>query len=301
MQQDVIDWKNLDASKKNFLTQILRLFTQSDIDVAGGYVNNYLPIFPQPEVRMMLLGFAAREAIHIAAYSHLLETLGFPDSVYTEFMEYKEMADKHKFFEEITGKDENNVIQQMCAISAFTEGMQLFSSFVMLLNFGRNNLMPGMTNIVTWSIIDETCLVENTEVLTEFGWKKIQDITLDDIICQYDMCNKEYTFVKPTNLIHSVKETSFIFEAENFHQHVTAEHRMIIDGGEVTAENASGDELFVVSGVKNDGESSLTEEDKKIIKLIVDGDIDVQWIYDKIPLVSSTWAEEAVKYYLSIN
>ena len=80
--EDVKDWKNkLDASQKHFLTNIFRFFTQGDIDVAGGYVNNYLPYFPQPEVRMMLLGFAAREALHIAAYSHLIETLGLPESM----------------------------------------------------------------------------------------------------------------------------------------------------------------------------------------------------------------------------
>jgi ribonucleoside-diphosphate reductase beta chain len=46
------------------LTHIFRFFTQGDIDVAGAYVNNYLPVFPAPEVRMMLSSFAAREAIH---------------------------------------------------------------------------------------------------------------------------------------------------------------------------------------------------------------------------------------------
>jgi ABC-type multidrug transport system fused ATPase/permease subunit len=77
MLEDVKDWKNkLSKDEKNFLTHVFRFFTQGDIDVAGGYVNNYLPYFPQPEVRMMLLGFAAREALHIAAYSHLIETLG---------------------------------------------------------------------------------------------------------------------------------------------------------------------------------------------------------------------------------
>ena len=89
MQQDIRDWKTrLTEPQKNFLIQIFRLFTQSDVDVAGSYVNNYLPIFPQPEIRMMLLGFAAREAVHIAAYSHLMETLGFPDSVYDELKKW---------------------------------------------------------------------------------------------------------------------------------------------------------------------------------------------------------------------
>ena len=65
MIEDVKDWKNrLTNEEKQFLTHIFRFFTQGDIDVAGGYVRNYLPYFPQPEVRMMLSGFAAREALH---------------------------------------------------------------------------------------------------------------------------------------------------------------------------------------------------------------------------------------------
>ena len=183
MQQDVYDFKKrLTSSQKHFLTQILRLFTQGDIDVAGGYVNSYLPVFQQPEVRMMLLGFAAREAVHIAAYSHLLETLGFPDSTYNEFLEYKEMADKHDYINSlVTTADKNNVIQHMCAISAFTEGMQLFSSFVMLLNFGRNNLMPGMTKIVTWSIIDESLHCEGMTYLFREFIKENKDVWTDTL------------------------------------------------------------------------------------------------------------------------
>jgi ribonucleoside-diphosphate reductase beta chain len=45
--------------------------------------------------------------------------------------------------------------------SAFTEGMQLFSSFIMLLNFPRHGKMKGMGQIVTWSIVDETQHTEN--------------------------------------------------------------------------------------------------------------------------------------------
>lgn len=185
MQQDIKDYKqNITPEQKNFLTQILRLFTQSDIDVAGAYVNNYLPLFPQPEVRMMLLGFAAREAVHIAAYAYLMETLGFADSVYDEFLQYKEMAEKHRFFNEMSATDHKHIIQQMCAVSAFTEGLQLFSSFVMLLNFGRNNLMPGMTKIVTWSVIDEGIHVDGmTKLFREFV-KENRDVWTDELKSQ---------------------------------------------------------------------------------------------------------------------
>lgn len=191
MQKDISDWKSLSEDKRNFLTQILRLFTQSDIDVAGAYVNNYLPLFPQPEIRMMLLGFAAREAVHIAAYSHLIESLGFPDTVYNDFFKYEQMSAKHDFFGQITGNDHDKIVQQMCAVSAFTEGMQLFSSFVMLLNFGRNNLMPGMTKIVTWSIIDESLHCEGmTKLFREFV-KENKDIWTDELKSQlYSIAEK---------------------------------------------------------------------------------------------------------------
>jgi len=164
MLEDVKDWKKkLTDEEKKFLTNIFRFFTQGDIDVAGGYVNNYLPHFPQPEVRMMLMGFAAREALHIAAYSHLIETLGMPESTYNEFMEYKEMVEKHDYVMDISQKNStlDNTATHIAVFSAFTEGMQLFSSFIMLLNFPRHGKMKGMGQIITWSIVDETMHAES--------------------------------------------------------------------------------------------------------------------------------------------
>ena len=159
MLEDVKDWKTkLTAEEKNFLTNIFRFFTQGDIDVAGGYVKNYLPYFRQPEVRMMLLGFGAREALHVAAYSHLIETLGMPESTYNEFLEYQEMKDKHDYLLGVSSQngDAASTAAHIAVFSAFTEGMQLFSSFIMLLNFPRTGKMKGMGQIITWSIVDET-------------------------------------------------------------------------------------------------------------------------------------------------
>jgi ribonucleoside-diphosphate reductase beta chain len=159
MAEDVNDWKKkLTNEEKQFLTHIFRFFTQGDIDVAGGYVRNYLPYFPQPEVRMMLSGFAAREALHIAAYSHLIETLGLPETTYNQFLDYQEMRDKHDYVMDLSSRNgtKESTAEHIAVFSAFTEGMQLFSSFIMLLNFPRQGKMKGMGQIVTWSIVDET-------------------------------------------------------------------------------------------------------------------------------------------------
>jgi ribonucleoside-diphosphate reductase beta chain len=185
MGEDVKDWKTkLSNEEKKFLTHIFRFFTQGDVDVAGGYVKNYLPYFPQPEVRMMLVGFAAREALHVAAYSHLIETLGMNESTYNEFLEYEAMRAKHDYFMSIAGQDASTIAQQIAAFSAFTEGMQLFSSFIMLLNFPRHGKMKGMGQIVTWSIVDETQHAESMIKLFRTFVEENRAIWNDDLKSQ---------------------------------------------------------------------------------------------------------------------
>jgi ribonucleoside-diphosphate reductase beta chain len=184
MLEDVKDWKNkLTQEQKQFLTHIFRFFTQGDIDVAGGYVTNYLPYFKQPEVRMMLLGFAAREALHIAAYSHLIETLGLPDTTYNQFLEYQQMRDKHDYVKELSSQNttKENTAKHIAVFSAFTEGMQLFSSFIMLLNFPRHGMMKGMGQIVTWSIVDETMHTENMVKLFRTYIEENKEIWNDEL------------------------------------------------------------------------------------------------------------------------
>jgi ribonucleoside-diphosphate reductase beta chain len=182
MNEDINDWKRrLTDDERVFLTNIFRFFTQGDIDVAGGYVNNYLPYFPQPEIRMMLTGFAAREALHVAAYSHLIETLGMPETTYSEFLDYQAMRDKHDYFLSIAGQDKKTIAQQIAAFSAFTEGMQLFSSFIMLLNFPRHGKMKGMGQIITWSIVDETMHCESMIKLFRTFIEENRDIWGDEL------------------------------------------------------------------------------------------------------------------------
>jgi ribonucleoside-diphosphate reductase beta chain len=184
MSEDVKDWKKkLTKEEKTFLTQIFRFFTQGDIDVAGGYVKNYLPYFPQPEIRMMLTGFAAREALHIAAYSHLIETLGLPETTYNEFLEYDAMREKHDYVMDISSKNttKENTATHIAVFSAFTEGMQLFSSFIMLLNFARHGKMKGMGQIITWSIVDETQHAESMVKLFRTYIEENREIWNDEL------------------------------------------------------------------------------------------------------------------------
>lgn len=165
LHEDVRDWNTkLTSNEKHLLTNIFRFFTQGDIDIAGAYTNKYLPMFPKPELRMMLSSFAAMEAVHVHAYSLLIDTLGLPESEYHAFLEYKAMADKHDYLENpkyVEGLTEDQKkLLDIAIFSAFGEGMQLFSSFAILLNFQRFGKMKGMGQIVTWSIRDESLHVD---------------------------------------------------------------------------------------------------------------------------------------------
>lgn len=157
MGDDVKDWKNnITESEKHLLTQIFRFFTQADIEVNNCYMKHYAQVFQPTEIQMMLSAFSNMETIHIAAYSHLLDTIGMPESEYMAFLKYKEMKDKYDYMRGFNVKDKHNIAKTLAVFGAFTEGLQLFASFAILLNFPRFNKMKGMGQVVTWSVRDET-------------------------------------------------------------------------------------------------------------------------------------------------
>lgn len=157
MADDVKDWrKNLSEAEKHLLTQIFRFFTQADIEVNNCYMKNYAKVFKPTEIQMMLSAFSNMETIHIDAYSHLLDTLGMPEVEYQAFMKYKEMKDKYDYMQQFNVDSKKDIAKTLAVFGAFTEGLQLFASFAMLLNFQRFGKMKGMGQIVAWSVRDET-------------------------------------------------------------------------------------------------------------------------------------------------
>jgi len=62
--------------------------------------------------------------------------------------------------------------------------MQLFSSFIMLLNFPRHGKMKGMGQIVTWSIVDETMHAESMIKLFRTYVEENIEIWNDDLKSQ---------------------------------------------------------------------------------------------------------------------
>ncbi len=157
MADDVKDWNmKVTEGEKYLLMQIFRFFTQADVEVNNCYMRHYTQVFKPTEVQMMLAAFSNMETIHVAAYSHLLDTLGIPESEYEAFLQYKEMKDKYDYMQ-IWGVDSKaDIAKTLAVFGGFTEGLQLFASFAILMNFPRFNKMKGMGQIITWSVRDET-------------------------------------------------------------------------------------------------------------------------------------------------
>jgi len=169
LSEDINDWKiKLSVEEKDFITNILRLFTQGDVQVGQNYYDYLIPKFKNNEVRVMLGSFATREGTHQRAYALLNDTLGLPDEEFHKFLEYSEMSDKIEFMSASDNSTHSGLALAL-AKSVLNEGVSLFASFVMLLNLQRFGKMKGMGTVVEWSIRDETVHVEgNSRLFREF-------------------------------------------------------------------------------------------------------------------------------------
>lgn len=201
LNSDVYDWKcRLTIQEKNLLTQVFRFFTQADVEVNNCYITHYSRVFQPPEIRMMLAAFSNMETIHEDAYSYLVDTLGIPDSEYKYFLEYKAMKDKYDYMQRFNTDSREDIALTLGAFGAFVEGLQLFASFAILLNFQLFGKMKGMGQIVGWSARDESLHTASIIRLFKTFIEENPDLWTEDLrsklyqIC-YDMVMHEEKFI----------------------------------------------------------------------------------------------------------
>lgn len=155
MGQDIQNWNHdLTESEKQVLGQILKSFTQTEIAVNDYWSSRITKWFKKPEICMMASTFGAFETIHTVAYSYLNDSLGIDN--YQAFLEDKTAVAKLDALQAVKGNSKKEIARSLAIFSAFTEGVNLFSSFAVLMNPSRSNLMKGVATIVSWSVRDET-------------------------------------------------------------------------------------------------------------------------------------------------
>ena len=180
MGDDVKAWKEiLTESEKNVIGNILKGFTQTEVEVNEYWSTYVSKWFPVPEIRMMASAFASIETVHAVAYSYLNDTLGLTD--FQAFLQDEATMAKLNVLMDIDPNDTSltNIARSLALFSACAEGIQLYSSFAVLLSFRKKNLMTGTGQQMIFSIKDEslhsesgcmlfrTLIQENPEIWTE--------------------------------------------------------------------------------------------------------------------------------------
>lgn len=155
MAGDVNDWKtSLSEAEKTVVGNVLKGFTQTEIHVEDYWSRKVSKWFPKPEIAMMANTFAGMEAVHIWAYSYLNDSLGLDD--YKAFMSDEATMAKLNRLKTNGARSQEEIAKSLAIFSGFTEGVNLFSSFAILMNFSRFNRLKGVGQIVAWSIRDES-------------------------------------------------------------------------------------------------------------------------------------------------
>lgn len=186
MGSDISDWKtNLTDGERNVIGHILKGFTQSEVFIQEYWGQNVGKWFKKPEIQMMAATFSAFESIHAVSYAYLNQSLGLED--FSAFLHEPTAKAKIDRLIETKGKSKADIARSLAIFSAFNEGVNLFSSFAILLNFSRFNKMKGLGQIIAFSIKDEslhseagcwlfrTLVSEHPEILTDELKEEIYD------------------------------------------------------------------------------------------------------------------------------
>lgn len=155
MATDINDWKiNLTDTEKHVIGHILKGFTQSEVFIQEYWSQMVSKWFKKPEIQMMAATFSAFESIHAVSYAYLNQSLGLED--FDAFLHEPTAKAKIDRLINTKGKSKEEIARSLAIFSAFNEGVNLFSSFAVLLNFSRFNKLKGVGQIIAFSIKDES-------------------------------------------------------------------------------------------------------------------------------------------------
>jgi len=144
---DKRDWHNGTEDEREIIGGILRGFTQLESHV-GDYWSNIPQWFPKHEIAAVAAEYTASERIHAWAYNFLSENLGLDE--FEAFLGDPVAREKIGYF---LGK--KSVKESLAIFSGAAEGVSLFSSFAVLLSLNLTGKYKALSQIISWSALDE--------------------------------------------------------------------------------------------------------------------------------------------------
>lgn len=291
---------NFSESERHATITVLKLFTLYELKAGADYwLGRFMRTYPRPELQRMAATFGFFElAVHKPFYNKINEALHLnTDEFYESYINDPILKERMDFIDScISSKDD------LFSVGTFSmvEGGILYSAFAYLKHFqskGKNKLLNVVRGI-NFSVRDENCLDSSTEVLTNHGWKNIKEITINDMVLQYDTTSNQYTYGKPYNIVKTQSNEAYVFENEHFKQRVTPSHRMVTANGIVLAKNSNSDDKFVISQ-KSNTLSVINNADNEFMLKVIGGNASAEEMSNFLSNLSKERAESALNFYIN--
>jgi len=297
MAEDIKQWNNgeMTEDEKLLTRRCLGFFAGSESLVSNNLLINVYKYITDAECRQYLGIQIKEELIHNHTIVYICDTLNLDiHEVYEAYSSIPAIKAKDDYLIKVTTDlDElkktspsdlemkRAILNNLIIYYLVCEGCLFYSGFAMLLALKQQNKMTGICLQITYTLTDE-CLTPETELLTPNGWKRIDEITLEDKVAQYTNLG-DLEFVSPIKLSTHKVDHIYHFHTQEKHMNmkVSENHRMIYitkDGNEkiIRASLATYNPYckHLMAGSKKGGTKvSLTPEEQFLIAFQADGSL----------------------------
>ncbi|MFD1216076.1 ribonucleotide-diphosphate reductase subunit beta [Microbulbifer celer] len=172
MNKDVSMWKDPDGlteDERRIVEYSLGYFSTADSLVANNLVLAIYRHITNPECRQYILRQSFEEAIHTHAYQYCVESLGMDEGeVFNMYREVPSVAKKAAWslkhtqsignptFQTGTPETDQELLRNLIAFYAVTEGIFFYCGFTQILSMGRRNKMTGVAEQFQYILRDES-------------------------------------------------------------------------------------------------------------------------------------------------
>ncbi len=214
-----------------------------------------------PEVELFAKMWEFSETIHSYSYTYIIKNIySDPSKIFDEILSDEKISQRAtsvtKYYDDMisnlpeqTEREKKKKLYLNLASINILEGIRFYVSFACSFCFAQNKKMEGNAKII--SLI---CFDDQTDILTDKGWKKLSDLGSTELVAQYHD-NGDISFVHPINKIEQdFKGELYHFSNSRHNFAITGDHRIIYrEGGKLKESlaknfNPSCTKSYIVSG-----------------------------------------------------
>lgn len=293
LSNDLPTWAQMSDKEKELTVRVFTGLALLDTIQSSVGVPALIPDAVTPHEEAVLTNFSCMEAIHAKSYSSIFSTLCSTSEINAAFRWSEENMDLQRkaglIIEHYTA--DSDPIKKKIA-SVFLEGFMFYSGFYLPMYWSSRAKLTNTADLIRLIVRDE-CLVADTQLLTPTGWKRVDEITMDDQIMQWHK-DGSMSFTKPVKLSSTTVDHTYTLKSHQGHvqQHVSPNHRVIVERTYRTRKGSKRSEYldiqakdmriadldtrtrFINTGKVGDTDRRLTVKERLLIAIQADGSFD---------------------------